>query len=58
MTLKDVSSRLVGFQYATEEKWETAPETIKKLSQKRNDAQLWMYLVVKLMSSDVKNNIA
>ena len=36
----------------------TALERMKPLGQIRNDAQLWMCLVVKLMSSAEKNNIA
>ena len=35
-----------------------APERMKWLSQSRNDAQLWMCLVVKLKSDAVKNNTA
>ena len=35
-----------------------APERMKQLSQSRNDAQLWMCLVVKVKSNAVKNNIA
>ena len=31
---------------------------MKQLGQNKNDAQLWMYLVVKLKSNAVKNNIA
>ena len=37
---------------------EIFPEGVKRLSQSGNNAQLWMYLVVKLKSSAVKNNIA
>ena len=37
---------------------EIAPEGMKRLSQSRNDAQLWMCLVVKVKSDAVKNNIA
>ena len=33
------------------------PERMKQLSQSRNDAQLWMCLVVKVKSDAVKNNI-
>ena len=36
---------------------EIAPEGMKRLSQKRNNAQLWMCLVVKVKSNAVKNNI-
>ena len=35
-----------------------APERMKQLGQSRNDAQLWMCLVVKVKSNAVKNNIA
>ena len=35
-----------------------APERMKMLGQSRNDAQLWMCVVLKLKSDDVKNNIA
>ena len=62
MTLKDeppqpppgqqVSNMLLG------KSGEVAPERIKRLSQSRNDAQLWMCLVVKVKSNAVKNNIA
>ena len=37
---------------------EIAPEGMKRLSQSRNDAQLWMCLVVKVKSDAVKNDIA
>ena len=35
-----------------------APERMKWLSQSRNDAQMWMCLVVKIKFNAVKNNIA
>ena len=35
-----------------------APERIKWLGQSKNDAQLWMCLMVKVKSNAVKNNIA
>ena len=35
-----------------------APEGMKQLGQSRNDAQLWMCLVVKVKSSVPKNNAA
>ena len=35
-----------------------APERKKRLGQSKNDAQVWMYLVVKLKSDAVKNSIA
>ena len=45
MTLKDEPHRLVGVQYATRE---VAPEGMKKLSQSGNNAQVWIYLVMKV----------
>ena len=35
-----------------------APERMKQLDQSRNDAQLWMCLVMKVKSNAVKSNIA
>ena len=35
-----------------------APERMKWLSQSRNDAQMWMCLVVKVKPDSIKNNIA
>ena len=37
---------------------EIGPERMKRLGQSRNDAQLWMYLVVNVKSDAVKNNVA
>ena len=31
---------------------------MKQLGQRENNTHLWMYLVVKLKSDDVKNNVA
>ena len=36
----------------------TAPERMKCLGQSGHDAQLWMWLVMKVKSEAVKNNIA
>ena len=36
----------------------TAPERMKQLGLSRNDAQLWVCLVVKVKPNAVKNNIA
>ena len=35
-----------------------APERMKWLGKSENDAQVWMYLMVKLKSDAIKNNIA
>ena len=37
---------------------EIVPEGMKKISQSRNNTQLWMFLVVKVKSNAVKNYIA
>ena len=59
MTLEDELPRSGGDQYATgEEQMAIAPERVKRMGQGRNDAQLWVCLVVKVKFSDVKNNIA
>jgi len=36
---------------------EIAPERMKRLSQSRNDTQLWMCLLLKVKSNAAKNNI-
>ena len=41
-----------------EKRGEIALDRMKRLSQSRNDAQLWMCLVVKIKFNAVKNNIA
>ena len=56
-TLKGEPPRSVGVQYDTGDSRETAPEGMKRLSQSRNNTQLWMCLVVKVKSDAVKNNI-
>ena len=57
-TLKDELPRLVGAQYAAGEEWRNSSRRNEEADQSRNDAQLWMYLVVKLKSDAVKNNTA
>ena len=37
---------------------EISPEGMKRLNQSGNSVQLWMWLVVKVKSDTVKNNIA
>ena len=36
---------------------EIAPKGMKRLSQSRSDAQLWMILVVKVKPDAIKNNV-
>ena len=57
-TLKDEPPRLVGVQLLLEKSRETAPEGMKRLTQSRNNTQLWMCLVVKLKFDAVKKSIA
>ena len=57
-TLKDEPSSLADVQYATGEEQRNNPEGTKRLSQSRNNIQLWMYLVVKVKFDAIKNNIA
>ena len=57
-TLKDQLPRLVDAQYVTGDQWRTTPERIKRLGQSGNISKLWMYLVVKVNSDAIKNNIA
>ena len=55
MTLKDELPRLVVPNMLLEKSREIAPEGMKRLSQKGNNAPLWMSLVVKVKSDAVKN---
>ena len=41
-----------------EKSGQIAPKGMKKLSQRGNDAQLWICLVMKVKSNVVKNNTA
>ena len=58
MALEDEFPRLVGVQYAIGNGREIVPERIKRVDQSRNNAQLWICVVVKLNPNAVKNNIA
>ena len=49
--------RLVGAQYATGEEWGYSSRK-KRLSQSKNNTQLWMWLVIEEKLKAVKNNIA
>ena len=46
-----------GIQYTTGEEREVAILRMKRLIQSGNDIQLWLYLMVKVKSHAVKNNI-
>ena len=58
MTLKDQPPRSVGIPYLLEKSGDIAPGGMKRLSQSRNNAQLWVCLVAKVKSDAVKNNTA
>ena len=54
MTLKDELTRLVGTVLLLEKSGEIAPERMKRLSQSRNNTQLWMCLMVKVKCDAIK----
>ena len=58
MTLKDEHPRLVGAQYATGEEWRNSSRRNEETEPSKNNAQLWMWPVVKVKSSAVKNTVA
>ena len=57
-TLKDELHRSAGAQYATGDQWRITPERMKGRSQSKNNAQLWMGLVIEARSDAIKSNIA
>ena len=58
MTPEHEPPRQEDVQYDTGEEWKAIdPERNKWLGQSKNDTQLWIYLVVKVKYSAVKNNI-
>ena len=58
ITLKDELPRSVGAQYATDKIGEITPEKMKRQSQSKNNAQLWVGLVMEVKSDAVKKHIA
>ena len=58
MILKDELPRSIGDQYATGDQWKITPERMKRQSQRKNNTQLWMGLVIEAKSDAVKSNIA
>ena len=49
ITLKDEPTMSIGVQYATGEEWRNSCRRMKRLNQSRNNAQLWMCQVVKVV---------
>ena len=58
ITLKDELPRSVSVQNATEEEWRNNSRKNEEAEQSKNNAQLWMWLVMQVNSNDVKDNIA
>ena len=58
MTLKDELPRSVGPQYAIGEEWRNNSRKNEEARQSKNNAQLWMGLVMEVKSIAVKNSIA
>ena len=56
--LKGEHPRSVGVQYATGETQRNSSRRNEEAEYKRNDAQLWMYLVIEVNSNAVNNNTA
>ena len=58
MTLKYEIPRLIGAQYATSEEWRNSFRKNEEMEPKKNNIQLWMWLVMDIKFDAVKNNIA
>ena len=58
MTLKDELPRSVGANMLLEKSGEITPDRMKRRNQSKNNAQLWMWLVMEVKSDAVKKNIA
>ena len=58
MTLKDELPWSVGAQYATGDQWRNNPRKNEETEPKRNNAQMWMRLVMEVKSDAVKSNTA
>ena len=58
MTPKDELPWSVGAQYVIGEEWRNESRTNEEMEPKRNNAQLWMWLVMEVKSNAVKSSIA
>ena len=56
--LKEELPRSVGAQYATEDQWRNNSRKNEEMEPKKNNTQLWMWLVMEVKSDAVKSNIA
>ena len=57
-TLKNELPRLVGAQYATGDQWRNNSRKNEEMEPKKNNTQLWMWLVMEEKTDDIKSNIA
>ena len=56
ITLKDEFPRSVGALYATGDQWRNSSRMNEETEPKQNNAQLWICLVMEVMSNAVKSN--
>ena len=56
MTLKNELTRSVGAQHATGEEWRNNPRKNEEMDQSKNNAQVWMCLMVEVKSNAIKKN--
>ena len=56
--LKEELPRSVGAQYATGDQWRNNSRKNEGMEPNKNNAQLWMRLVIEARSNAVKSNIA
>ena len=57
-TLKNELARSVGAQHATGDQWRNNSRKNEETEPKRNNAQMWMRLVMEVKSDAVKSNTA
>ena len=58
MTLKDEPPRSVGAHFATGDQWRSNSRKNEETEQRKNNTQLWMWLVMEVKCNAVKSNIA
>ena len=57
-TLKDELPRSIGAKYATGDQWRNNSRKNEGCSQRKNNTQLWMGLVIEARLEAIKSNIA
>ena len=58
MTLKDELPSSVRAQYAAREEWRNSSRTNEEMEPKKNNTQLWMWLVMEVKFNAEKSNTA